>query len=284
MSRGGGRGGRGGRRGGAPALPWEGEETDTRPSDLFPPFKVPTAKPLSAREGAAVDAFLLIRLQTHESPLHTTRKQAAISVTASSTQKHYGQAQLNAKYAAAAGASRTRAAVDPFTAVPTYSQRFTRQERTLPDFSSRPYCPEFIPKELHDTFEGIEGERGVAKGKRKRITLSRVTALPTAEDVFGITLNGDYDEEWAEGEEDEEFDGHNNKKRTMEALARIGMEDETAEGGVDDEELDEGQEEEQDEEYDDEDAGDYNAEEYFDNGDEGDDDMGGDDDGGRDEY
>ena len=253
------------------------------------PYRVPHARPLSAQEQRFVNSFLLIRHQIHESPLHTARGLAPISLSATSAQKHYGQAQLNAKYAASSGALRSRANVDPFTAVPTYSQRFTRQERTLPDFSSRPDCPEFVPKELHATFEGTDGERGVtaSKGKRKRITLSRVTALPTAEDVFGININGDaadghYEDEWAEGDEEEQFDGQSNKKRALEALARIGMDDEPTEG-LEDEELEEGQDEDQDEEYDDEDAGDYNAEEYFENGDDLEDD-GGDDGGGGDEY
>ncbi|PNH42167.1 hypothetical protein VD0004_g5079 [Verticillium dahliae] len=274
--RGGGRGGRGGRRGGGgPQLPWEGEDVDARPSELFPAYSVPEAKPLTSQETRSVSAFLLLRHQIHDGPLYTTRKLYTAADSAfSSSHKHYGQAQLNAKYAAGGGGARTKANQDPFTAVPTYAQRFLRAERTLPDFGARPYCPEFVPKELHATFEGADGPGGGAAGggrKRKRgFQLSSIRALPTAEDVFGITLPED---EW-----DEEAGGEDATKRRLEALSRMGREPEgeEAEMGEDDE----AEEEEQDEEYDDEDAGDYNAEEYFENGDDMDDDGGDDDQGG----
>ncbi|KAM0276422.1 hypothetical protein ACHAQH_006774 [Verticillium albo-atrum] len=270
--RGGGRGGRGGRRGGGPQLPWEGEDVDARPSELFPAYTVPDAKSLTPHESRSVSAFLLLRHQIHDGPLYTTRKLYTASNSAfSSSQKHYGQAQLNAKYAAGGGGARTKANQDPFTAVPTYAQRFVRAERTLPDFGARPYCPEFVPKELHATFEGADGPGGGSK-KRKRFQLSSIRALPTAEDVFGITLPED---EW------DEDAGEDATKRRLEALNRIGREPEGEEAEMGEDE--EAEEEEQDEEYDDEDAGDYNAEEYFENGDDMDDD-GGDDDQGGDAY
>lgn len=256
---------------------------------------MPSARPLTPREQRSVNAFLLLRHQIHDGPLYTARKLAPTSLTSSSSQKHYGQAQLNAKYANdnASSSARSRAQLDPFTSVPMYSQRFSRQERALPDFSSRPYCPEFVPQELHRTFEGDDAGPGAARAgaagkKRKKITLSKITALPTAEDVFGINGSG-ADNEW---DVDGDIDGHGDdyaqdgttKKRTLEALESIGAGEEVAEGDEGElDELDDAEEEEQDEEYDDEDAGDYNAEGYFDDGDEyGEDD--GDDDGGRDEY
>lgn len=99
------------------------------------------------------------------------------------------------------------------------------------------------------------------------MTLSKVTTLRTAEEIFNMPdING------GGAEADKE-----NHKRVLEALEQL----DEAGGGDDEFDLDdeEGFEQEMDEEYDDEDGGDdYDAEGYFDNGD--DDDM---DDGGGDE-
>lgn len=177
------------------------------------------------------------------------------------TRKLYGQDQVNAKYSV-----RTRATADPFTAVATYSQKFSRPERALPDFGGRPFCKEFFPRELHPTLDGDDVAPGERRrgGEAKRLRLSRITALPTAEDVFHVA-----------GEADEVV-GPDGAKKTLEALERMP----DGEGGEDEWE-DGADEEEQDVEYDDEDAGDYDAENYFDDGELGDGDDGDDDHGGR---
>ncbi|KAK1723683.1 DNA-directed RNA polymerase III, subunit Rpc31, partial [Colletotrichum acutatum] len=145
--RGGGRGGRGGRQG--PQLSWDNGEhaPDTRPSELFPAYAIPTAKPVTDHEQANVNAFLLFRRQFQDGPLYTRKRTWGMDPT--NTRKFYGQEQVNAKYGV-----RTRATADPFNAVPTYSQKFTRPERALPDFGGRPFCKEFFPLELHETLDG----------------------------------------------------------------------------------------------------------------------------------
>ena len=155
----------------------------------------------------------------------------------------YGEAQNNALYSV-----KNKASVDPFTAVPTYSQRFARQERSLPDWCGRVVCRELFPEELLGTIEPEDGPR-----KKRRLELSTVSSLPNAEEAFGM-ING--------GEDGEDVKG----KTILEKLDSIQV-DEVEEGAELEEE--EGyEEEEQDEVYDDEDAGDYDAENYFDNGDE----------------
>lgn len=134
----------------------------------------------------------------------------------------------------------------------TYSSRFRARERTLPDLSTRPYVKRLFPPELHATLEGAEGKK---KAGDKRLKLSSLTALPTAEDVFGV-----------KGEE------------ALKRLEMGGLPEEGAEGAEEEEEV---EEEDEDYAYDDEDAGDYDAEMYFDDGDEeGDDADDGGDDGG----
>ncbi|EXF83924.1 hypothetical protein CFIO01_03947 [Colletotrichum fioriniae PJ7] len=261
--RGGGRGGRGGRQG--PQLSWDNGEhaPDTRPSELFPAYAVPTAKPVTDHEQANVNAFLLFRRQFQDGPLYTRKRTWGMDPT--NTRKLYGQEQVNAKYGV-----RTRATADPFNAVPTYSQKFTRPERALPDFGGRPFCKEFFPLELHETLDGDDVAPGEKRrgGEAKRLKLSRITALPTAEEMFHVN---------AEGDEDGEV-GPDGAKKKLEALERMGE----AEGEGGEEEWEEGGEEEQDVEYDDSDAGDYDAENYFDDGEFGEDDGGGDDEhGGR---
>jgi DNA-directed RNA polymerase III subunit RPC7 len=190
--------------------------------------------------------FLLFRRQVHEGPLYTQRSNAARDPTR--PRRIYDQAQRNSQYV-----YRGSANADLFNGVETFSTRFRPKERTLPDFSTRPYVKRLFPPELQPTLE--EGEAG----RGKRLKLSSVTAMPTAEDV--MNMNG--------GVLDEE------------ALKKLAM---VTEGGQDDVavEDDEVAEEDEDYAYDDEDAGDYDAEAYFDDGDDEVDDAddGGGDDGG----
>ncbi|TKW59157.1 hypothetical protein CTA1_936 [Colletotrichum tanaceti] len=264
--RGGGRGGRGGRQG--PQLSWDNGEhaPDTRPSELFPAYAIPTAKPLSDLERANVNAFLLFRRQFQDGPLYTRKR--TWGMDPGNTRKLYGQEQVNAKYGV-----RTRGTADPFTAVPTYSQKFARPERALPEFGGRPFCKEFFPQELHETLDGDDVAPGERRrgGEAKKLKLSRITALPTAEDVFHVG---------GPGEDGEGGGGPGDDKKKLEALERMGEGE--GEGGAEDE-WEGGEEEMQDIEYDDSDAGDYDAENYFDDGEFGDDDGGGGDDdhGGR---
>ena len=161
---------------------------------------------------------------------------------------------MNARYGV-----KNKASQDPFTAVPTYSQKFVREERTLPDWTHRPVCRELFPSELHDTIESTAVGGGAYK--RRKLELSSISALPSAEEAFGMGANGD------------EAQGRNLLER-LEALK-----DEEGEEGGELEDEDGAEEEEQDEVYDDEDAGDYDAENYFDNGDEFGEDYGDGDDG-----
>ncbi|KAH7322921.1 DNA-directed RNA polymerase III, subunit Rpc31 [Stachybotrys elegans] len=262
--RGGGRGGRGGARGGRPQLPWDtGDEPDAKPSELFPPYIVPSARELSATEASCVKRFLLLRHQIHSSPLYTAKRTSAHDPTA--PRKMYGQAQMNAVYGI-----KNKASVDPFCAVPTYSHKFVREDRALPDWSRRPICDELFPAELLETVDASDpfAEGGVRK--KRRLELSKVRALPSAEEAFGMPS---LDDDMADGDEP----GRGNLLEKLDAL-----QDDDGDRVGDIEEDDGMQEEEEDEAYDDEDAGDYNAENYFDNGDEEFGDDYGDDGGGDD--
>ncbi|KAJ4124165.1 DNA-directed RNA polymerase III subunit C31 [Fusarium equiseti] len=256
--RGGGRGGRGGGRGGRPNVPWDtGDEPDARPSELFPPYVVPTPRELAAPEKTAVQHLLLLRHQTHASPLYTSKRTSLNDPTA--PRKHYGQAQKNAVYGV-----KSKASVDPFTAVPTYSHKFAREERALPDWSNRPVCRELFPRELYKEIDAAATNNADVPGglKRRKLELSSVSALPSAEEAFGMA-----------GDAEDDMQG-----RTLLERLQALKEEEGEEGGdlEDEEGMDE---EEQDEVYDDEDAGDYDAENYFENGDDFGDDYGDDGDG-----
>lgn len=231
---------------------------------------------LSEKEKRATQHFLLLRHQIHASPLYTSKRTLLLDPTA--PRKLYGQEQRNALYGI-----KNKASLDPFTSMPTYSQRFVREERTLPDWSRRPICRELFPEELLDTVDAAPP--GSANGdptgprKKRKLELSRVDALPSAEIAFGMVED---ETQLVEGEseflDEEGLDvPATGGKSALEKLNAL-KEEETEEGAeIDEEEAVE--EEEEDEAYDDEDAGDYDAENYFDNGDEMGDDFGDGDDG-----
>lgn len=161
--------------------------------------------------------------------------------------------------------------------MPTYSQRFVREDRALPDWTNRPVCRELFPPELLETIDDNKTAAtldGNVFAKRRKLELSSVSALPSAEEAFGLVAP-----------EEEDAGGiSSNGNLLLERLEAL-RDDEAEEGAggagagadVDDEEgLGE---DEEDEVYDDEDAGDYDAENYFDNGDEFGEDYGDGDDG-----
>ena len=137
MPRGGRGGGRGGRGGGGITSSFGWTETEhvkanTQPAEIFPPYDVPTAAPMTKKEKKMVDHYLLVREQIRSGPLYTharTRPPDAVAVG-----RAYGQDQINQRYGV-----RDKATVDPFLAMPSYSQRFERPERALPDLASRPF-------------------------------------------------------------------------------------------------------------------------------------------------
>lgn len=217
--------------------------------------------------------YLLLRHQVHSSSLYTSKRTSAIDPTA--PRKVYGMAQMNAVYSV-----KNKASLDPFTAVPTYSQRFVREERALPDWSRRPVCRELFPPELLDTIDAQTA--GGAVRKKRRLELSRVNALPSAEEAFGLVGPGDeYDDEGgaanADGEIGDDATSARSRNRLLEGLD--AMRDEEGDEAADAEDEEGLNEEDQDEAYDDSDAGDYDAENYFDNGDDFGDDYGDADDG-----
>ncbi|KAI3395867.1 hypothetical protein diail_804 [Diaporthe ilicicola] len=269
MSRGGGRGGRGGRRGGGPQLPWQEDPTlrvDGRPAEAFPPYDVPIPAPLVVREKSQVKSYLLFREQVHDGLFYTATR----SRDPSAATRAYGQEQVNQRYGL-----KSKATLDPFTAVEMPSSRMRKPERALPDFSERPFNKALFPPELHATLDG-DDEPNSAAGKRpgnkkkKTMTLSKVTSLRTAEEIFNMPT-----EATAPGDATSTAD----HQKALEALDQLGEGGGDGEDdidlGLDDED---GYGEEMDDAYDDDDGGDYDAEGYFDNGD--DDDM---DDGGGDE-
>lgn len=222
----------------------------TMPSTCLQPRVVDRPRDLNAAEASAVRHFLLLRRQMHASPLYTSNRASPHDPLA--PRKLYGLAQMNSMYDV-----RSRASLDPFTAVPTYSHKFVRRDRLLPDWTSRPVCRELFPAELLDTVEPRD-DSGMAP--RRRLQLTSLSSLPNAEEAFGMPSLATASRPGS---------------HLLDKLDAIP--DEDADEGAD---LDEAEavEDDEDEVYDDEDAGDYDAENYFDNGDDmGDDYADGDD-------
>ncbi|KAH8879005.1 hypothetical protein GQ53DRAFT_775275 [Thozetella sp. PMI_491] len=254
--------------------PWSMDpsiEFDPNPSKVFPEYNISQPSTLKAKEEKQVNLFLLFREQLHDGPLYTharTRKHGADEPA-----RVYGRDQMNSRYG-----TTNKANVDPFLAVPTYSQRFHRSERALPNLASQPFAKQFFPKELHKTLDGDEGPASKRRKTAKMFTLSKITSLRTAEEVF----LGDKSKEDEDG--DDEGVGYDKMMDMMTKLEKDTGDGEGEAGflsGEDDDDWvrdDDDGEMEAEDQYEDEDDNDYNAEQYFDDGAGDDDDDGGDDD------
>ncbi|KAI4128884.1 MAG: hypothetical protein LQ338_002514 [Usnochroma carphineum] len=191
-------------------LPWDPDIDLNRPTPtpLFP---------------AQVAAFRALRARIHEGPFYTILD---------------SDARIGKKTAKTAAAN-----VDPFEAMPTYSQKYMKKRRRLPKLSAMPYVLKYFPKELWPTLDpknhkssNINGQSKVIP-KRKERQENGETAQETAGDRSG----------------DEDMRDRDPEEEAME---------EPVENEFDE---------------DDDDGGDYNAEQYFD---DGGDDLGDDLDGG----
>ncbi|KAK0663466.1 DNA-directed RNA polymerase III, subunit Rpc31 [Cercophora samala] len=266
----GGRGGRGRGRGGPMmsnrreiaqnSVPWaidpkDGILLDGKPSDTYPVWDVPKPPTLTKKEEKQLDYFLIFREQAHDSPLYTEPPPRSKD----SRRRAYGQAQINSRYA-----DESKATIDPFTAIDTYSKRFERKKRTLPDFSNLPFAKEFFPAELHATIEGLDDPNADRKRRRtgpKTLALSNITS-------YGAD---DWDEEGGEVNGQPDFNKalellDNVEKLDGEDAFLSGEEDDW--GNNEDEDNEDAADAEAADQYDDESEDDYNAEQYFDNDDE----------------
>lgn len=99
------------------------------------PYDIPIPLPITDREKAQVRSLLLFREQVHDGPLYTaTRSWAKTTSSGATTPRAYGQEQINQRYGV-----KTKATIDPFTAVEMPHSHLRRPERALPDFGDRPF-------------------------------------------------------------------------------------------------------------------------------------------------
>lgn len=210
----------------------------------------------------------------HDSPLYTEARTWTQIPTG--TGRTYGREQLNKRYA-----QITKATIDPFTAVPTYSHKFQKVARTLPDLASRPFAKEFFPPELHPTLDGEDEPSAGPASKRRRVGpkvlgLSSITSYQTAEEVF-----------LPDGQQPDLDGGASNLDKALQLINAVEKgnegEEDLLSGDDEDDWANEDNEDgnvEEDDQYEDESGDDYNAEAYFDgNQDDDDYDEGGDDGG-----
>lgn len=213
-------------------VPWEVDhdlKIDHKPSELFPPRAPPMAPPPRRNERTAVARYRALRERIHEGPLYT------VLGDSSRVTKNRG--------------TQTTAQSNPFESMPTYTQKYKKQRRTIPRLDTRPYIESFFPPELWTTLDPAmkDGANAEARKKRKMLKIALTTKLSRLEQLEENGNLGQDDDEDMDKEDDDD---------------------------------DAQQEEEQDVNFEDEeeDDDDYNAEQYFENGE--DDDYGGDDPGG----
>ena len=272
MSRGGRGGGRGGARKNQPDFAWDDEETTpifaaNKPAPTFPPIHLPVPRPLSKSEVSSARHYLSFRARSHASPYFATLDSASLTDEKGKVSK--------------------RAGFDPFNDQESYSKKFQKKVRTVPEMGGREYNLEFFPKELwglldpkrkHPLWKTLdEGEQVKAKKvKRKRLQQGDEDGEKEAEsgDESDAGAMGKKETKKAKTRKRDPTTKNASQKRGLDAEDDYpdDQEDEDGEGS------DEPQDSEFDDDDDDEEGNDYNAEQYFEGGD--DDEMG--DDGGGD--
>lgn len=205
----------------------------------YKPMQRPITAPIKPHEIEEINRFRNFRDQIRESPIYTVRGRPKV---------HKPDAAFD-----------KRANDVPFMPMDygrTYTSRYYRPKRTLPDLTTRPYALQFIPEELHYLL-------GVNKNKTNGETGETTKKLDIARDDWQSRLDRMAEEE----EPPEDYDENENEDDEN----KSNKDNEDDPDAVEDLEEDESEND------------DYNAERYFDGGedDDGDDGGGG---GGNDDY
>lgn len=102
---------------------------------------LPTARALTLADKRILQNSKALRNAIHQGPLYTESQRK----DPFETKRTYGEEQRNALYMANS-AQANKAKFDPFeTGVPTYSQKYSRVKRTIPQLSGRPFS-ESLPQ------------------------------------------------------------------------------------------------------------------------------------------
>lgn len=246
---------------------------DEKPQETYPKTYIPPdAPPLDTFEERSVAAFVAFRKSFHSTPFYTHRHltttidEAATSKPTDPVRRTYGQAQINARFGV-----KSRATVDPFRAVPLYSNKFEDQTRSLPELKRRAdkYVKAFFPEELWATLYGRDtgGPKGGYLSTGNGVVHGKRGTKRKAVVVDGDPFASDDDVEGLASRRRREDETEEERKARIEAALKEG-DNEDAEN-KEDIDLDEEEEElsQEDDDYGDDEGGDYDAEAYFDGGD-----------------
>lgn len=102
-------------------IPYDPElelDNKPKPTPLFPEYKVPAARPLTAKEKDQIARFRRLRDSIHNGPLYTV---------------------LGDNVRVGKSGNKPAASFNPFEGMPKYSQRYTKKRRTIPKLDTRPY-------------------------------------------------------------------------------------------------------------------------------------------------
>ncbi|KAL2043721.1 hypothetical protein N7G274_003240 [Stereocaulon virgatum] len=158
-----------------------------KPTPLFPEYKVPASKPLTASEKDQVARFRSLRESIHNGPLY---------------------AILGDNVRVGKPGNKAAASFNPFEGMSKYSQRYTKKRRTTPKLDTRPYVLKFFPKELWSILDPTATETNGVIGSGSKGKSLRIPGYEKMDDI-DLEISGDEGEEKAKRnpEEDEPLEG-----------------------------------------------------------------------------
>lgn len=97
-------------------------------------YKVPIPAPVTEKERKEIKHYKDLQDQIHQGSLYTQPSKRDPNAPA----KTYSEDQFNERYGV-----KSKADVDPFTGVPTYTQKYEQKKRVIPELSGRPFSRYF---------------------------------------------------------------------------------------------------------------------------------------------
>jgi DNA-directed RNA polymerase III subunit RPC7 len=194
------------RRGGGKAFFRERQQQGTekpleyKPRERYPSTSTPKMVPLRKAEVARIQHFRTLRKSHHDGPLYTILDPSARISKPSDLpgMRTFGYSTAQA----AANAAINTKEVNPFEALPTFSQKYKKPRRPVPKLEGGDYIKSFFPVELHQYIDPSSAPQ-IGMGKTARAKLTATEEEEMLEDEEAILEEEDDDFEDDEDDDDD---------------------------------------------------------------------------------
>lgn len=177
-----------------------------KPREQYPPTSTPKLIALRRAELARIEHFRALRKSHRDGPLYTILD-ASARVSKPSDLPGMRAFGYSTAQAATNAAINTKE-VDPFEALPTFTQKYKKPRRPVPNLEGGDYIKAFFPTELHQYIDPSSApvQSGVGKKGRAKMTVAEEEELAEDEDALMEEEDDDFEDD---EDDDDDYNAEN---------------------------------------------------------------------------